>query len=803
VTVAQQSLSPSIDCPAPALAPGAQGIARVAVDDVQARLIVTFLASFPLSPPPYLLNPLSYSLTGGQRLFPRILSAALPPPSSPPNPDNRNVVLTLDGAGDFSIYTLTVSGPDIDPFFSSARLRFRLACDDPFDCRPPAMQPVQQAELPVAIDYLTKDYAGFRQALLDFIPTRLPAWSERSEADLGMMLVELLSATADNLSYMQDRVANEAFLGTATQRRSVAAHLALIGYQMDDGASAFTWLQFQVNTGQPLLKGFKVSNNPSTSDDPVIVFETLADAQLDPINNQMSLYDWGNSNCCLRKTAFSAALVGSFDRLKIGDYLIFDEGGSRRDVVRLIAKPQILSATQVASPPLSSPPGSPPAGLVVTVVSWGAGTPLVNDYCVKDTIVWGNAVPATHGETVQGEELRNPNAQQLAEVNATAGQARQRIPRQRLKLREAPLAHLDASTSARGELPTAAAPAQTSTSDFTARLPRSMSTLQVQVDGDSWQEKTSLLEGGANDPIYRVEIDDAGEATVVFGDGVFGLQPSETSVVTATYRVGGGAIGNVGADSLVLARPDGPAPWLSSVTNPLPATGGRDWESRDHARRVAPSIFHQPLVAVSAADYQAAADSFPAGGRTSVIQRANASFRWTGSWLTVKLTVDPIGVQGLTPELRQQLLDYLNARRLSGYDIEIAGPIYVPVDLRLSVSVAAGSQVSDVQQAVLQAFSNGILPDGSKGFFHPDNFTFGENLYVSKIYAAATGVPGVGSVEITLLTRFHSAQAQLETDRNRNQGFLAVGADEVIRLDNDRNFPQNGTLTVTATGVQA
>src|SRR5207302_2640621 len=119
------------------------------------------------------------------------------------------------------------------------------------------------------------------------------------------------------------------------------------------------------------------------------------------------------------------------------------------------------------------------------------------------------------------------------------------------------------------------------------------STLQVQVDGHPWQETTSLLEGGANDSIYRVEIDDAGEATVVFGDGVFGLQPPETSVVTATYRVGGGAIGNVGADSLVLARPAGQAAWLDSVTNPLPATSGRDWESRDHARRVAPPSFHQ------------------------------------------------------------------------------------------------------------------------------------------------------------------------------------------------------------------
>jgi hypothetical protein len=202
-----------------------------------------------------------------------------------------------------------------------------------------------------------------------------------------MMLLELFSATADNLSYMQDRVASEAFLETATQRRSVAGHLALIGYQMDDGASAYTWLAFQVNDTASLPAGFKVSNHPSASDDPVLVFETMADAQLVKANNKILLYDWGNSNCCLPKAATSAALKGDFNTLKAGDYLIFDAGREHRDVVRLTSDAQSVSAAEVASPPLGSPPASPPSNVVVTLVSWSAATPLSKDYCVKDTVV--------------------------------------------------------------------------------------------------------------------------------------------------------------------------------------------------------------------------------------------------------------------------------------------------------------------------------------------------------------------------------------------------------------------------------
>ena len=62
---------------------------------------------------------------------------------------------------------------------------------------------------------MAKDYTSFRNALLDLIPRKIPQWKDRSEADMGIMLIELFSYIADELSYFQDRVANEAFLRTA------------------------------------------------------------------------------------------------------------------------------------------------------------------------------------------------------------------------------------------------------------------------------------------------------------------------------------------------------------------------------------------------------------------------------------------------------------------------------------------------------------------------------------------------------------------------------------------------------------
>lgn len=784
-------LQPSIDCPAPQLGPNAQGIARVDVLDTPAQLVVTF--ERPITGQNYLLTARSYSLSGGQRLFPHILSATqYDPTGTPQDLMGKRVLLQLDGIGDFSIYTLTVSGPDIDPFFASHPLRFRLGCDDPFDCRPPAPTPPLAAELPVVIDYLAKDYSSFRQALLDFIPTRLPAWTERSEADIGMMLLELFAATADTLSYMQDRVANEAFLETATQRRSVAGHLALIGYTMDEGASAHTWLQFHVNALQPVDPGFRVTNQILRESEPIIVFETLRTATLRTEHNGMSVYNWGNQKCCLPQHALSAALVGEFPNLQAGEYLLFDQGPGQRDIVRLTAPAEIVSM---------------PSGQRITVVRWSPATPLHRDYCLGPAgassavvTVRGNLIPATHGETVSDEALRDltPEEIQVVEAEIAARLPGQKPPRQRLRLAQAPLAHLDPDTPglAQGPAPAAA---------FTARMPRSLSTLTLHVEDEPWQERPTLLESGPQDKVFRVEIDDQGEATVVFGNDTFGLRPAETAKVTATYRVGGGAVGNVGADTLVRAQPGAnvAVPWLVSVTNPLPAVGGRDLESRDHARRFGPPTFHQPLVAVTTADYQAAAQDFTDATGQKPIQRANAAFRWTGSWLTVTLTVDPRGTETVDASLRRALLAFLDTRRLAGYDLEINRPVYVAVELAIDICLLPGFLAGDVEQAILMALSNADLPGGRKGFFHPDNFTFGDRLSVSRLYAAVAAVPGVESAQITLLARFKATQPDRDTAVNLRQGYLAVGADEIVRLDNDRNFPQNGTLSVRTKGVGA
>ncbi len=91
--------------------------------------------------------------------------------------------------------------------------------------------------------------------------------------------------------------------------------------------------------------------------------------------------------------------------------------------------------------------------------------------------------------------------------------------------------------------------------------------------------------------------------------------------------------------------------------------------------------------------------------------------------------------------------------------------------------------------SLLDEFSSGVLPDGRLGFFHPDNFTFGQHVYLSRVIAAAMQVPGVVWVQADRFERWGQLpQGELVA------GVITMGALEIARLDNDPNAPENGRI---------
>jgi hypothetical protein len=153
--------------------------------------------------------------------------------------------------------------------------------------------------------------------------------------------------------------------------------------------------------------------------------------------------------------------------------------------------------------------------------------------------------------------------------------------------------------------------------------------------------------------------------------------------------------------------------------------------------------------------------------------------------------------------LTTRIRDWVTRYTLAGCDLEINGPIFVPLEVEIDVCVLPGHFPADVAAALLTALSNRLLPDGCRGFFHPDNFTFGQPLYLSRLYAAVEAVPGVDSAVVRRFCRRGEDDPDPDrpaTKRNLAQSFIPMHRLEILRLDNDANFPENGGLSLNMVG---
>ncbi|MBK5248045.1 MAG: putative baseplate assembly protein [Actinomycetales bacterium] len=707
------------------------------------------------------------------------------------------IVLRTSVAGDFSTYTLRlVSSPVVpeppsgfDPELAEVAFSFKVNCDTPGDCA--AEQECDEGGLPAPhLSYLAKDYASFRRLILDRLSETMPDWQERSPADLGIVLVELLAYVGDHLSYFQDSVATEAYLDTARRRTSVRRHARLVDYPMHEGANARAWLVLQTeedrgSPAQPAVPAgaaVGVATQPPPSDETAIVFETMHDLPLLILRrNAITFHTWGDDDCCLPAGATRATLLGSPAVLQLarGDVLLLEEvlgaaSGLPEDVDRTHRHAVRLSEVPVGRV-------DPLTGTEVTDVRWHDDDALPFPLCLTAfddgaggtawaAVARGNVVLSDHGRTVTSAVAGDDLVPSLVPPDGTY-----RPVLTSAGLTQAvPYDHA-AATGRSARSATAAGPGQ------------ALPVIRLRGDGETWLARRDLLGSDRFAPHLVVETQDDGRAHLRFGDGVLGRSPSPGTAFTARFRLGGGASGNVGAEALF--RLLDPLPGVA-VRNPMPAEGGCAPEPVRRVKLDAPQAFRTQERAVTADDYAAAAQRHPD------VSRAAATRRWTGSWHTMFLTVDRLGGRAVDPAFEAELRAFLERFRMAGYDLEIDAPRYVPLDLALTVCVRAHHDRAGVELAVREALGARVLPGGRTGFFHPDAFTFGQPVYLSQVLARAAEVPGVqGVLSVDTFGRYgEPPQGEIE------QGFLPIHRLEIARLDNDPSDAERGRLALTVRG---
>lgn len=324
--------------------------------------------------------------------------------------------------------------------------------------------------------------------------------------------------------------------------------------------------------------------------------------------------------------------------------------------------------------------------------------PLAYHFLAAETKVNANVAPATHGETV--EEV----------LGAGDG----RMPFQKFGLRQTPVTYVG-DTGESG----------------------SASTLNTYVAGVRWQEVLSLSDQGPNAKVYVTQLDDAGNRTVMFGDGRNGARlPSGQENVRARYRRGLGSAGNLLKNQInvALSRPPG----LKEVRNPLAATGGDDPDTAEAIRRNLPLGLTTLGRVVSLGDYGDYALAF------SGVAKARADWAWTGTKREILISVCGPDAREIAPssDLGQRLLKALRDAGDPAVPIRVGSVTLMTFNIAGTVKVDPDYRMEDVRaniEALLRLR------------FSFDYRELGQPVFPSEVIALMQSIPGVVYVDLDAL----------------------------------------------------
>lgn len=468
------------------------------------------------------------------------------------------------------------------------------------------------------LDYTSKDYASFREDMLNAIPARMPEWTSRSPNDFGIVLIELFAYMGDALSFYGDRIANEAYLDTAVLRSSVLNIARMLDYRPTGNVAATVTLQFTTRaTGGSVTipAGTRVSTVPVAGQEPV-VFETSA-------------------SLTIADVAPNTGTVQAIQGTTVTDEALGVSDGSIDQIFSLFNSP-VIENSQIIS------------------VNEGVGAVV-------------------------------------------------------------------------------------------------------------WRFIANLIDANPADQVYTTFLDENNVLNIQFGDGINGRVPPNGATVSATYRVGGGQAGNVGAGTLktMVANITN----VIAVTNTSSAEGGADAETLDDIRINAPKALTTLDRAVTLKDY--ANLSLKVAG----IAKAKAQ---ASVYTNINLYVAPYNgspTNLASTALKTTLQAYLEGRKMVNATVTILDPTYVPINVSAQVTV-------------LNEFSREVIrlevDKAVKNLMAFDNVNFGDRVTISKIYKTIMAVPGVDYVAVSVLSRTVSGLADVQVA--------------------DNEIPSQGTVLITALG---
>jgi PKD domain len=176
--------------------------------------------------------------------------------------------------------------------------------------------------------------------------SKFPALKElktRDSSDPAIALLDAWAVVADVLTFYQERIANEGYLRTATERRSVLELGRLVGYTLRPGVSATVYPAFMMETGynkgSEVPKGTRIQSIPAPGEMPQY-FETSERIEAREAWNELKprLTQPQKITLSSEKNSIDTETLyfqGTSINLKVNDPLLLDFGNGNRIVHRV------------------------------------------------------------------------------------------------------------------------------------------------------------------------------------------------------------------------------------------------------------------------------------------------------------------------------------------------------------------------------------------------------------------------------------------------------------------------------------
>ncbi len=546
------------------------------------------------------------------------------------------------------------------------------------------------------INYLSRDFTDIRSDLITFIKAYFPdQWQDFSIASPGMALLELNAYVGDILSYAVDKKFNELFLDGVRERRSAYRLAKTLGYDIPGVRPAISIADIYIEVPP-------TQNGPDTNYLPVYrsgmkvkgagqIFETVAD-----INFASDFSEDGIANRIIQPI-----LNGNQDLIR---YRIIKREKIKAGITKTY-KVEVPESDSKAFYQLTLPENNV-LEILSVVVFPGLNINTTPTYAEFNNFTYKYyEVDELADDKIFIEDdnaLTTPDGLKIG----TYIEVEKRFSKEFL-------------------------------SDGSCRL-----TFGGGVeDYDAYDAYLTQLTG-SKCPSSDLDISN------ILNNTALGVKIPPNSTIFVQYRVGGGALSNVGSNTLqevadINAVILGPNPTLNQgviastrANNPIPAIGGVGLPSVDELRAFIASNFASQKRCVTLEDYVARCYQIP--GKFGAPFRINAT-RNDNKVILYILSRDGNGrlLSSSTSELQSNIARFITPFRMINDFIEINDGKVIDLQIEVDLFIDRAYNANEIKTAAINTITD---------FLNVEKWQMGDNIYVSQIVDILRNIPGIINV---------------------------------------------------------